>query len=132
MRIGELADAVGVNPKTIRYYETIGLLPEPARSPGGDRQYAQEDVDRLAFVRRAQQLGLSLAEVEEVLALRERGDRPCEYVLTVARERVDELDRRITEMQRARDELAGLLQRAHDLPTHEACYCELIQHSPPP
>ncbi|PSO54940.1 MAG: heavy metal-responsive transcriptional regulator, partial [Actinobacteria bacterium QS_5_72_10] len=67
MRIGELGDVVGVNPKTIRYYEDIGLLPQPARTTGGDRTYDQDDVDRLAFIRRAQQLGLHLDEIREIL-----------------------------------------------------------------
>jgi DNA-binding transcriptional MerR regulator len=129
MLIGELADAVGVNPKTVRYYESIGLLPEPARTAAGYRDYGPEDVERLAFVRRAVQLDLQLDEVAEILALRDRGERPCDYVLDVARCRVDELEERIRSMQHARDELASIIEQA---PAPEAdsdaCYCQLIEH----
>lgn len=132
MRIGELADAVGVNPKTVRYYEQIGLLPEPARSPGGDRIYTRADVDRLAFIRRAQQLELTLDEIREILALREQSQRPCDYVLAVARQHLGDLDDRITQMQRARDELSALIDRAQRLPAASAPYCHLIEHDADP
>lgn len=127
MRIRELADTIGVNPKTIRYYESIGLLPEPTRSRGGDRTYGQEDVDRLAFIRRAQELGLHLDEIREILALRETNHRPCDYVLSVAHQRLGELDDRIAQIQRARDELQTLVSRAQSLPTEAGRYCTLIE-----
>ncbi|MPZ12648.1 MAG: MerR family DNA-binding protein [Kiloniellaceae bacterium] len=130
MRIGELAAQIGVNPKTIRYYESIGLLPDPARTGAGYRLYGAGDIDRLAFIRRAQRLDLSLDEIGEILALRERGERPCGYVLDIAHTRLDELDRRITEMQHAREELHALLQRPGDPPNDDGCYCQLIQHQP--
>lgn len=130
MLIGELADAVGVNPKTVRYYESIGLLPEPARTPAGYRDYGPDDVERLAFVRRAVQLDLQLDEIAEILALRDRGERPCDYVLDVARQRVDELEERIRAMQRARDELADLIEQTPTLESDsDACYCQLIEHN---
>lgn len=129
MLIGELADEVGVNPKTIRYYESIGLLPEPARTDAGYRDYTDADAERLAFIRRATELNLQLDEVAEVLALRERDERPCGYVVEVARERIDELDRRIAQMQQARAELQRLLERAEDLPDGDGCYCDLIEHT---
>lgn len=131
MRIGELAKAVGVNPKTIRYYESIGLLPEPDRSGSGYRQYAEEDVERLLFIRRAQRLDLGLAEVAEILQLRDRGERPCGYVLEAARSRLCELDRRIGEMQRARRELQALLADTDRLPDTGG-YCGLIEHRDAP
>lgn len=130
MLIGEVADRVGVNPKTIRYYESIGLLPEPARTSSGYRDYGPSDVERLAFVRRATELDLQLDEVAEILALRERGERPCAYVLDAARRHVDDLEQRIAQMRRARDELRTLLERASDLPDDDGCYCQLIEHGP--
>jgi DNA-binding transcriptional MerR regulator len=128
MRIGELADHVGVNPKTIRYYESIGLLPEPARTDGGYRLYDAADVDRLLFIRRAQRLDLSLDEIAEILAMRERGEQPCSYVVSAARTRLDELDRRIADMQQVREELHALLQGAEDGPAGAGGYCHLIEH----
>lgn len=129
MRIGELADCIGVNPKTVRYYEGIGLLPPPARQPSGYRDYSDEDVDRLRFIRTAQRLGLSLSEISEILAFRERGERPCGYVLEVLDRQVADLDRRMAEMAELRRELIALKARADRLPDEETCFCAVIEHS---
>ena len=80
MRIGQLAERFGVNTKTIRYYESIGLLPSPVRRPSGYRVYGESDAERLAFVRTAQRFGLHLDQIGEILGLRDRGERPCDYV----------------------------------------------------
>lgn len=132
MRIGELADCIGVNPKTVRYYEGIGLLPAPARQPSGYREYSDEDVDRLRFIRTAQRLGLSLAEISEILGFRERGERPCDYVLEVLDRQVADLDRRMAEMSELRRELTALKAEADRLPDKETCYCAVIEHSGAP
>lgn len=129
MLIGELADKVGVNPKTVRYYESIGLLPEPARTDAGYRDYTHADAERLAFIRRATELNLQLDEIAEILALRERDKRPCDYVVEVARGRIADLEDRLAQMQQARDELQQLLARAEDLPDVDGCYCDLIEHT---
>lgn len=124
-----MADAVGVNPKTIRYYEDIGLLPIPERTPAGYRDYTAVDVDRLVFVKSAQRLGFSLAEVAEILAFRERGQPPCAYVLDVLSRQVGDLDRRITELRDLRTELVALRAQADSLPTEDARYCTVIEHA---
>src|SRR3546814_457103 len=80
MRIGELAARLAINTKTIRYYEGIGLLPPPDRTASGYRAYDEDDVERLTFIKTAQRLGITLDEIREILAFRERGERPCEYV----------------------------------------------------
>ena len=129
MRTGELAEQVGVNPKTVRYYEGIGLLPRPERLPSGYREYSDDDVDRLAFIKGARRLGLSLTEISEVLAFRERGERPCDYVLGVLDRQVSDLDRRMAEMAQLRDELISLQAKAGRLARDEACYCAVIEHS---
>ena len=129
MRIGEVADAVGINPKTIRYYEDIGLLPVPERTPAGYRDYTPVDVDRLIFIKTAQRLGFNLAEVAEILAFRERGQPPCAYVLDVLSRQVADLDRRITELQDLRAELVALNAQADSLPRDDACYCTVIEHA---
>lgn len=129
MRIGQLAERIGVNPKTIRYYESIGLLPEPKRRPSGYRAYDADDLERVAFIRRAQQFGLRLDAIGETLALRDRGERPCDYVLGAVRRNLDDLDRRIVELDAARDQLAALLARAETLPIGDgARFCELLEH----
>ena len=129
MRIGELADRVGVNPKAIRYYEGIGLLPSPDRLPSGYREYTDDDVERLRFVKTAQRLNLALAEISEILGFRERAERPCEYVLDVLDRQVADLDRRMTEMAQLREELIALKAKADHLPRDEACYCAVIEHA---
>lgn len=129
MRIGEAAEEVGINPKTIRYYEDIGLLPVPERTPSGYREYGTADVDRLVFVKTAQRLGFTLAEVAEILAFRERGQRPCTYVLSVLERQVSDLDRRISELQDLRAELVDLKARADRLPGNDNGFCTVIDHA---
>ena len=129
MRIGELADQAGVNPKTIRYYEGLGLLPEPERLPSGYREYAADDVERLQFIRTAQRLGLSLSEIAEILAFRDRSQRPCDYVLGVLDREVADLDRRIAEMKDLRRQLIALKADADGLEPEPGCYCTVIEHA---
>lgn len=129
MRIGELADRLGVNPKTIRYYESIGLLPDPERTPSGYRDYEEGAVDRLRFIRTAQRLGVTLDEVKEILGFRERGEAPCTYVRGVLDAQVNTIDRRIAELQELRGQLVELADEADNLPPADAgVTCQLIEH----
>lgn len=133
MRIGQLAERLGVNTKTIRYYESIGLLPSPARRPSGYRVYGADDAERLAFVRTAQRFGLRLDQIGEILALRDRDERPCDYVLGAVRREVAELDQRIAELQATREELGTLLARAEAQPrTDGGRFCALLEHREDP
>lgn len=128
MRIGEVAGRSGVNPTTIRYYEDIGLLPEPERTPSGYRDYTEEAVARLSFVRAAQSIGLSLGEIREVLALREQGQAPCPHVITLLEQRAAELAERIAGLERMRNELMELAQHARRLPLRsDAEFCHIIE-----
>ena len=128
MRIGELAARLAINPKTIRYYEGIGLLPEPERTASGYRLYDEDDVERLTFIKTAQRLGITLDEIREILAFRDRGDRPCDYVRTVLRREVAEIDRRLAELTALRDELVALEDLADQLPESRPGACRLIDH----
>lgn len=131
MRIGELAAQVGVNPKTVRYYECIGLLPTPERTSAGYRVYGEGDRERLGFIKAAQRLGMRLDEIAEVLALRDADRRPCGYVRTVLHEHVTDIDARIAELQRLRGQLLDLDARAEQLaaaPEAGAASCPLIDH----
>jgi len=127
MRIGELAGRLGLNPRTIRYYESIDLLPAPARDDSGYRQYGQPDVERVAFIRSAQRLGLALDEIREVLALRYRGEAPCGYVRELLGRELADIDRRMQELQNLRGELAALERRAREAPAGGGI-CGLIEH----
>lgn len=129
MRIGELAERLGVNPKTIRYYESIGLLSPPERTPAGYRIYGEDALERLTFIKTAQRLGITLDEIREILALRDRGEPPCGYVRDVLRQQVADLDLRLVELQRLRDELVALDEIADRLPEPGPGHCRLIEHA---
>lgn len=132
--IGELAARLGVNPKTIRYYEEVGLLPEPERSDGGYRCFGRADEERLRFVRGVRRLGLALGEIREVLALRDRGEPPCSYVAELLEQRASEVDGQIAELERLKGELAELRDRARRL-RPEDCgpdgYCHILEDREP-
>lgn len=130
MRIGELAQRLGLNPRTIRFYEATGVLPEPERTPSGYRDYEESDVERLKFVRLAQSLGLSLDEISEVLAFRDRGEPPCGYVTQVIRDKAAEIDHQIEQLQRLRRELRVLARRAKELPSDARTrrFCHILEH----
>lgn len=115
MQIGELAARSGVPVKTIRYYEEIGVLAEPARTPSGYRRYDDDAIEHLAFVRAAQAVGLTLGEIRQIVALRERGQTPCSHVVDLVEQRATEIDQRIAELQRLRGELQRLTERAAHL-----------------
>jgi DNA-binding transcriptional MerR regulator len=128
MRIGELANQLGINTKTIRYYEEIGLIPPAPRTSGGYREYSDTDADRLTFIRTAQRLGLSLEEVSEILSLRERGERPCAYVRDVIGQQLASIDKRIAELRQLRAELRELREAADSIPEVDGATCRIIEH----
>lgn len=128
MRIGELAAQLGLNTKTIRYYEDIGLLPAPERTAAGYRVYGDDDVERLTFIKSAQRLGIALDEVREILALRDGGEPPCAYVRNVLRCQVADIDKRMAELRALREELVALDRIADELPDTGAGRCRLIDH----
>ena len=112
MRIGELARASGIAPSAVRYYEQLGLLPAPERTASGYRSYAGDAVDRLAFVRSAQAVGLTLAEVRLVLGVRDAGEAPCRVVTELIDRRHADVRARITELQALERDLSRLRERA--------------------
>ena len=128
MRIGELAGQLGVTTKAIRFYERIGLLPDPPRTSSGYRSYEEADVDRLVFIKTAQRLGLTLDEIKEIIAFRDRGEQPCGYVADVLQRQVADLNARIREMRALRDELRRLQARAAQGMTAESKFCGVIEH----
>ena len=127
MRIGQLAVQTGYSVRTIRFYEQSGLLPAPSRTPAGYRSYDQDAVTRLRFVRSAQALGLSLAEIAEVLRIRDHQGPPCSYVAELLDTHIGALDARIKELTALRDELRARhpLGSAPDparCPPDQVCY----------
>lgn len=127
VRIGELAGRFGINAKTIRYYESIGLLPAPARTEAGYRLYGRGDADRLAFISKAKQLGLSLQEIASILDLRERNQPPCEHVTELIDEKLAAVDAQLQALQAFRSELLTLRAEAGQSCAGNATVCAIIE-----
>jgi len=103
--IGQLARATGTKAETIRYYERIGIMPEPARSGGNYRTYSEQHLRRLAFVRRSRDLGFTLEQVRELLRLADRPNQPCHEADAIARAHLAAVERKISDLRRLAAEL---------------------------
>ena len=109
MSIGALAKATGTKVETVRWYEQVGLLPAPTRTSGNYRAYDAAHLGRLSFIRRARDLGFSLDQIRALLDIAGQQDRSCEAVDVIAREHLDEVDRKIADLQALRRELDALI-----------------------
>ncbi|EIM02090.1 heavy metal-responsive transcriptional regulator [Rhodanobacter thiooxydans] len=120
LTIGAVAKRVGVAIDTIRYYEREGLLPEPQRRASGYRSYGESAVVQLRFIRRAKDLGFTLEEIRELLALSADRQRGVKAVKQRAEKRLASIEQRIAELQRVRDGLAELVASCpgHGAPEH--------------
>lgn len=121
MRTHEVADRAGVNTQTLRYYERRGLLAEPPRSPAGYRDYPPTAVQVLRFVKRAQELGFTLTEVEELLELADGGPDSCDTARALAEGHIADLDRKIADLRQMRTSLAALAATCERPRTDRAC-----------
>lgn len=110
MNIGQAARRSGLSAKMIRYYESIDLLPAARRTDSGYRLYTEQDLHRLAFIKRSRDLGFSLADVGQLLALWEDRQRASADVKALAQGHIDELERKISELSSLRDTLKDLIQ----------------------
>jgi len=113
MNIGTVADRAGVTSKTIRYYESIGLIDPARRTDSGYRVYDERDVQTLRFVHRARSLGFSVSEVADLLALWRDRNRASADVKALARQHLRDIDRKIADLQGMRDTLVHLMERCH-------------------
>lgn len=133
MKIGELAKAGGLTPKTIRFYEQAGVLPEPARTPSGYRDYGPEFLDRLGFIRRAQAAGLSLRQIRQILAIHDRGEAPCGHVRDVLGARLDQVRAHLAELVTLEAHLESLLEHASQSEPSEhddSAVCWILETEP--
>ncbi|MCV0386067.1 MAG: helix-turn-helix domain-containing protein [Nitrobacter sp.] len=110
MRIGELAMATGTKAETIRYYEREGILPAADRTDSNYRDYSDEHLATLTFVRRARELGFSMAQVRELLALSDHDDKPCQDVDQLVQQQLAEVERKIVDLTALRNELGQMLR----------------------
>lgn len=116
----KVAELLGVNVETLRYYERIGLIPEPSRSPGGHRIYSQENLAQIQFVRRSRQLGFSLEEIRALLNLTDPANRLT--VREIAIERLRKLEIEVAEKQQA----ATLLKQSISDCESRTCGCQIM------
>lgn len=108
MRIGELAALTGTTTKTLRFYEDSGLLPPAERTASGYRDYGDDAISRMDFIRRGRAAGLTLAEIREVLEIRDTGTAPCRHVAELLDGRLTALDQQIADLQALRANVAHL------------------------
>src|SRR5438034_5502911 len=114
MRIGTAAEQAGVNVQTLRYYERRGLLPRPPRRLSGYREFPDDAVRVVRFIKRAQELGFTLDEVEELLRLRRNSGRNRERIRSIAERRIRQIDKKLAELERMKRALKTLVHSCHD------------------
>ena len=134
MFIHELAQVTSVSAKTIRYYESIGLLPDPPRAENNYRQYPSNAVERLRFIVSARSLDFSLTDIGEFLSARDEGTLPCKRVLDSIDGRIADIDRRIADLLALRDNLSRVRADGEGLPPDKKCdddcLCYIITTDP--
>ncbi|WP_419204041.1 Cu(I)-responsive transcriptional regulator [Bordetella trematum] len=131
MNIGQASLASGISAKMIRYYESIGLIPAPARSDAGYRHYREEDLHTLHFIRRARSLGFSVEQMHELLALWRDRSRASADVKRIALEHVAELERKAAELHEMADTLRHLARHCHGDARPDCPIISGLSESPP-
>ncbi len=121
LTIGQVAKRAGTGVETVRFYERQGLIPEPPRSPSGYRQYPEETVARLRFIRRAKELGFSLREIGELISLRLDDSAGAADVKEQAEEKIRDIDEKIHDLERMRTSLSELTRVCSGSGATDAC-----------
>ena len=124
LTIGSLANKTGTKVQTIRYYEQIGLMPEPGRTEGGQRRYGDDELDRLAFIRHARQLGFSLEASRELLDLSDHPHRPCLEADAIARRQLKQVEQRLARLEALRTELQRMV---HECSGGQTADCRVLE-----
>ena len=127
LKIGAVSQQSQLPVKTIRYYEDLGLIQAVTRSEGGFRLFDAAVVPRLAFIRRAQTLGLSLGEIHEILLIHDQGDSPCHGVRQTLHHKIAEIQQRIQELSLLQQNLQQLLLEADLRSPSAATICPIIE-----
>ena len=127
LKIGEVAERSGVNLQTIRYYEREKLLPEPPRLASGYRIYPDLTVRRIRFIKRAQEIGFTLAEIRDLLAIRINADRDSSEVRSLAQAKITDIEEKIQTLHRMKEALVRITERCSGCgPTSECPILERI------
>jgi MerR family Zn(II)-responsive transcriptional regulator of zntA len=108
LTIGRLGNRAGIEPKTLRYYDRVGLLRSSRRTPTGYRVYDDDAPERLQFIRRAKALGMSLADIRRILAVRDEGAAPCSHVRTLVKRNLAEVESQLARLGGLRKDLRRL------------------------
>lgn len=125
--IGRLAAELGINAKTIRYYETLGLVAPPTRTAAGYRRYTGVERDTLRFVIEAKASGLTLAEIGDILALRRAGQEPCAHVRAMLDRKLAAVEAQLRALSTLRDELLTLRDAAAAVTACDGTVCGIIE-----
>lgn len=129
LKIGDVARLSGIGIEALRFYEKSGLLDKPVRTYSGYRMYSQNVLERLSFIKKAQVLGFSLEEIKQVIKDSRGGQKPCDEVRELVRQKLIELDIKLKQLQQYRDELATTLQDWDNLGQADGHICGLIESS---
>ena len=124
LTIGTLAKKTGTKVQTIRYYEQIGLMPEPDRTEGGQRRYGDAELDRLSFVRHARQLGFSLEAIRELLDLGDHPRKSCAEADAIARRQLKQVEQRLARLEALRTELKRMVQECSG---GQTAHCRVLE-----
>jgi Hg(II)-responsive transcriptional regulator len=127
MWISKAAEQAGVNVQTLRFYERRGLLPKPPRRSSGYREFPDDAVRVVRFIKRAQELGFSLDEVEELLRLRRHSGRNRERIRAVAEEKIHHIEEKIGELERMKRALKTLVHSCHEGTTLDCPIIEALE-----
>lgn len=127
LHIGDFAAEFNLNPRTIRYYERIGLMPAPQRTESGYRLYNVGDFERLQFILKAKTIGLSLEEIGEVLSLRADHQPACQRVLAIVDDKIAAIDKQLRTLQELRTDLIKLRGGATGALGCDATFCGIIE-----
>jgi DNA-binding transcriptional MerR regulator len=127
LKIGEVSKLTGIGIEALRFYEKSGLLDRPGRTYSGYRLYDESVLERIAFIKQAQVLGFTLDEIRQLIAHKRAGENPCAEVREIVRKRLDELNERIEQMIRYRDELTTALAEWDETGEAEGHVCGLIE-----
>ncbi len=127
LTIGTLGRKTGTKVQTIRYYEQIGLMPEPGRTEGGQRRYGDAELDRLAFIRHARQLGFSLDAIRELLELSDNPDTSCEDADAIARRQLEQVEQRMIRLEALRTELKRMVHQCSGGNTADCRVLEVLR-----
>lgn len=132
MQIGEMAKQAGVNVQTVRFYERRKLLPAPARTESGYREYGSQELKQLHFIRQAKTLGFSLDEIRDIIRSRGRGECPCTDVITIAERHLHDVTKQIQALQKFKEELSGAVRdwkKAGKQTLSAGAICTLIERT---